>query len=109
MPETSVLVTDQYAGYHFIDNAQRQLCWAHVALNVAVSTDSCERINHPMWARLVLLADTVFRTLHRWENGELTPAQYQWWLRRCRQRDQAQVELKILRNDDMLWKFQQDD
>lgn len=35
-----VLVTDQYAGYRFIDASQRQLCWAHVARNVAAIADS---------------------------------------------------------------------
>ena len=85
VPKTSVLVTDQNAGYCFIDNSQRQLCWAHVARNVAAIADSSERVNHPIDARLVLLADTVFRTRHRWGNGELEYAQYQRRLRPKRQ------------------------
>ncbi|GGB55254.1 IS66 family transposase ISH10B [Oceanisphaera marina] len=123
VPDTSVLVTDQYAGYRFIDNGQRQLCWAHVARNVAAIADSSERTNHPIGARLVLLADTVFRTRHRWENGELEHAQYQRRLRRCRQSWQAQLKRGmvlcssryrgrcrwLLNDDDMLWTFLEDD
>ncbi|WP_042011223.1 IS66 family transposase, partial [Aeromonas fluvialis] len=50
-----VLVTDQYAGYRFIDSSQRQLCWAHVLRNVAAIADSGEKVNQPIGARLVLL------------------------------------------------------
>ncbi|MBM7457312.1 hypothetical protein HNR62_003224 [Oceanisphaera litoralis] len=123
VPETSVLVTDQYAGYRFMDNGQRQLCWAHVARNVAAIADSSERTNHPIGARLVLLADTVFRTRHRWENGELEHEQYLRRLRRCRQSWRVQLERGmmlcssryrgrcrfLLQDDDMLWTFMADD
>ena len=61
-----MLVTDQYAGYQFIDADQRQLCWAHVACNLAAIAESSEQCNQPIGARLVLLADAVFRTRHRW-------------------------------------------
>lgn len=71
-PETSVLVTGQFVTYCFIDNTQRQLCWAHVACNVAAIADSSDSVNHPIGARLVLLADTVFRTRHWWENWSIT-------------------------------------
>ena len=55
-----VLVTDQYAGYRFIDADQRQLCWAHVAQSRGHRRG--EQCNQPIGARLVLLADAVFRT-----------------------------------------------
>ena len=56
-------MTDQYAGYRFIDSSQRQLCWAHVLRNVAAIADSGEN-NQPIGARLVLLANSVFRVRH---------------------------------------------
>lgn len=87
-----VLVTDQYAGYRFIDPSQRQLCWAHVARNVAAIADSSESVNQPIGSRLVLLADAVFRVRHRWENGQLNKAQYLRRLRRCRQSWLKQLE-----------------
>lgn len=43
-----VLVTDQYAGYRFIDKAQRQLCWAHVLRNVAaIAHRAVRRLTSP--------------------------------------------------------------
>ena len=47
------LITDQYAGYRFIDADQRQLCWAHVARNLAAIAESSEQCNQPIGARLV--------------------------------------------------------
>ncbi|MFB9848766.1 IS66 family transposase, partial [Oceanisphaera arctica] len=123
LPETSALVTDQYAGYRFVATEQRQLCWAHVARNVAAIADSSEQVNHPVGARLVLLADMVFRTRHRWENGKLKHEQYLRRLRRCRQSWRVQLERGmmlcssryrgrcrfLLQDDDMLWTFLTDD
>ena len=56
-----VLVTDQYAGYRFIDADQRQLCWAHRAPQSRPSPRVATPSNQPIGARLVLLADAVFR------------------------------------------------
>ncbi|WP_223938797.1 hypothetical protein, partial [Aeromonas caviae] len=35
-----------------------------------------EQCNQPIGARLVLLADAVFRTRHRWESGALSKQKY---------------------------------
>ena len=56
-----VLVTDQYAGYRFIDSSQRQLCWAHVLRNVAAIADSGERSISPLGPDWRFLANSVFR------------------------------------------------
>ena len=118
-----VVVTGQYSGYRFIDPAQRQLCWAHVARNVAAIADSSERVNHRIGARLVLLADLVFRIRHRRESGQLSEEHYLRRLRRCRQRWLMQLEQGalvcskryrgrcqlLLKDDDMLWRFMDDE
>ena len=44
----------------------------HVACNLAAIAESSEQCNQPIGARLVLLADAVFRTRHRWESGALS-------------------------------------
>lgn len=118
-----VLVTDQYAGYRFIDSAQRQLCWAHVLRNVAAIAESSDAVNQPIGARLVLLADTVFRTRHGYEQGCLSREQYQRRLQRCRQSWRRQLERGsvlcskryrgrcqlLLKDDEMLWRFMEND
>lgn len=118
-----VVVTDQYSGYRFIDPSQRQLCWAHIARNVAAIADSGESVNQSVGARLVLLADTLFRIRHRWESGDLSKAQYLRRLRRCRQswltqlaqgalvcskRYRGRCRL-LIKDDEMLWRFMEDD
>lgn len=118
-----IVTTDQYAGYRFISPSQRQLCWAHVARNVTAIAESSERVNHPIGARLILLADTVFRIRHRWENGQLCKAHYLRRLRRCRESWRSTLEggallcskryrgrcRLLLQDDEMLWQFIADD
>ncbi len=120
---TGILVTDQYAGYRFIDSSQRQLCWSHVSRNVAAIAESSDTINQTIGMRLVLLADSVFRVRHRWENGQLSKTQYLRRLKRCRQSWLKQLEegarlctkryrgrCRLLSNDDeMLWRFMTDE
>ncbi len=65
---------------------------AHVARNVAAIAESSERVNQPIGARLVLLADAVFRTRHRWECGELSKEKYLRRLARYRQSWRTQLE-----------------
>lgn len=38
-PET-IVVTDQYAGYHYVDADHRQLCWAHILRNINALAES---------------------------------------------------------------------
>ena len=84
-----VLVTDQYAGYRFIDADQRQLCWArgpqsrgHRRVASSATAHRCP---------LVLLADAVFRTRHRWESGALNKQKYLRRLARYRQSWRSQL------------------
>ncbi|WP_323900858.1 IS66 family transposase, partial [Aeromonas caviae] len=102
---------------------QRQLCWAHVARNLAAIAESSEQCNQPIGARLVLLADAVFRTRHRWESGALSKQKYLRRLARYRQSWRSQLERGallcskryrgrcqlLLRDDEMLWRFMTDD
>ena len=74
-------------------------------------------------ARLELLADSVFRVRHRWENGLLSKENYLRRLRRYRQHWRKRLELGalwcskrirgrcelLLRDDEMLWRFMNDD
>lgn len=68
----AVVVTDQYAGYHYLPQYRRQLCWAHILRNVGAIADSWGP-NKPIGQRLETLIHLIFRTRHRFERGELTP------------------------------------
>ncbi|WP_421241570.1 IS66 family transposase [Aeromonas enteropelogenes] len=118
-----VLVTDQYAGYRFIDASQHQLCWAHVLRNVIAIAQSGEQVNQSVGARLVLLANSVFRARHRYEHGALNKERYlhrlgryrQSWLKTlaqvamlCSKRYRGRCEW-LIKDDEMLWRFMDDD
>ena len=118
-----VLVTDQYAGYRFVGASQRQLCWAHVLRNVVAIAQSGEQVNQSIGARLVLLANSVFRVRHRYEHGALSKECYLHRLRRYRQSWLTQLEQGrllcskryrgrcewLIKDDEMLWRFMGDD
>jgi len=118
-----ILVTDQYSSYRYIDENKRQLCWAHILRNVIAIADSVGKDNQPIGSRLVLVAQTVFRTRHQYEAGKLTHALYYRRIKRLRSSWQALLKrgryqcskryrgrCKLLLDDDvMLWRFLADD
>lgn len=73
-PENMV-VTDQYAGYHFIDDDNRQLCWAHILRNMTALAESWGT-NKQCGLRLVRLIRLLFRVRHRFEVETLTEPLY---------------------------------
>ena len=80
----NIVVTDQYAGYHFIDDGNRQLCWAHILRNMTALADSWGT-NKQCGLRLVRLIRLLFRLRHRFEAGTLTEPLYlsrMSWLQR---------------------------
>ncbi|MGY2498483.1 IS66 family transposase, partial [Klebsiella pneumoniae] len=94
-----------------------------VLRNVAAIADSGEKVNQPIGARLVLLANSVFRVRHGYEQGVLSQKQYQRRLERCRQswrkelgrgsllcskRYRGRCRL-LLKDDEMLWRFLEND
>ncbi|MCS3459578.1 IS66 family transposase [Aeromonas sp. BIGb0445] len=118
-----VLVTDQYAGYRFVGASQRQLCWAYVLRHVASIAQSGEQVNQSVGARLVLLANSVFRVRHRYEHGSLSKDRYLHrlgryrgsWLKTLEQGAMLCSKLYrgrcewLIKDDEMLWRFMNDD
>jgi transposase len=71
-----VVVTDQYARYHYIAQQKRQLCWAHILRNVSALAQSWGP-NVAIGKRLETIVNMLFRTRHRFENGDITEPIYQ--------------------------------
>ncbi|KJY79056.1 IS66 family transposase [Vibrio nigripulchritudo] len=114
-----LLVTDQYSSYRYIDKVQHQLCWAHILRNVIAISESADPGNHQIGARLALIAHSVFRVRHRYENNELAKELYlrrmhrlrsSWLLYlkigsyQCSSRYRGRCQ-HILNDDEMLWRF----
>ncbi len=66
---TGILVTDRYAGYHWVDRAQRQVCWAHLLRDFRRMG---QRAGLPgaLGRALLGMGQWMFRCLHR---GHLAP------------------------------------
>ncbi len=79
------VVTDQYAGYHWLEDTRRQLCWAHILRNVTQMAEySAGGYTAQMGGRLVLRVEAIFRTQHRFEDGEISEDIYQRRMQRLR-------------------------
>ena len=119
----AILVTDQYGVYRYIDENQRQLCWAHILRNVAAIADSVLERNEYIGKRLVLLSLSIFRVRHRYEAKTLTQTQYYQRINRlrrswnetlkkgtyrCSSRYRGRCKF-LLKDDNMLWRFLEND
>ena len=75
------VVSDRYAGYHFLDVLQQQLCWCHV-IRQLVEVSERQRAAGRLGKKLLQAAREVIKTHHRylqedhdldWLRNELTP------------------------------------
>jgi transposase len=74
-------VTVQYAGYHYIEQRNRQLCWAHISSNIAAIAQSWGT-NQIIGKQLENMVHLLFRIRHRYENGNISAAIYRWRMSR---------------------------
>lgn len=114
-----VVVTDQYAGYHYIDQDKRQLCWAHILRNVTALAESWG-MNAIIGQRLSLAIHLLFRTQHRFDNQQITEQCYRRRMQRiqtdwrihldkgsrlCETRRYRNRCALLLKHDTMCWTF----
>ena len=78
-----VLVTDHYSGYNDYPRDRHQLCWTHLIRRLEKIARRRGRAGQ-IGQRLLLLSHAVFRTHHRWQQGQLTLYQYQRRMQRLR-------------------------
>jgi transposase len=112
-------VTVQYAGYHYIEQSNRHLCWAHISSNIAAIAQSWGT-NQIIGKRLENMVHLLFRIRHRYENGDISAAIYRRrmsrlqrsWLKGLAQgaRDCHTPRYKnrcalLLKHDEMCWTF----
>ncbi len=115
----NIVVTDQYAGYHYIDADHRQLCWAHILRNMTALAESWGT-NKTYGTVLVRLIRILFRLQHRFEDKTLNEKLYRIRMNKLRSAWQQQLELAsrrcvtpryqnrcklLLKHDDMCWVF----
>ena len=115
----NIVVTDQYAGYHYIDADHRQLCWAHVLRNMNALAESWGT-NKIYGMKLVRLIRLLFRLQHRYESNKLSEKRYRDRMEKLRIAWRQQLELAsrrcvtpryqnrcklLLKHDDMCWVF----
>ncbi len=79
------LVTDQYAAYNCVSNERRQYCWAHLKrVYEKMASYSGGGYTQKVGERLLLCSNLLFRTVHRWQQGELSHRLYRRRLERLK-------------------------
>lgn len=114
-----IVVTDQYAGYHYIDQGKRQLCWAHILRNVMALAESWG-MNAIIGQQLATAVQLLFRTQHRFDNQQITERIYQRRMQRIQSHWRVHLEkgtrlcetsryrnrcALLLKHDTMCWTF----
>ena len=71
-----IVISDRYRGYEWVDESQRQLCWAHLKRDI---TAMCERTGASQAIGLALQRrqKRLFRLWHQLREGTLTRAEFQ--------------------------------
>ena len=115
----NIVVTDQYAGYQYIDADHRQLCWAHILRNMNALAESWGT-NNTYGTILVRLIRLLFRLQHRFEDKTLSDRLYRTRMEKLHIAWREQLELAsrrcvtsryqnrcklLLKHDDMCWVF----
>ncbi len=116
----AVVVTDQCASYNWLNPSRHQFCWAHVTRNLTQMAEySGQGQTAYIGKRLVLLCQRVFRTQHRYEEGDIDEACWRNRMRRLRkslnswlQKGEAAPATRyagrcryILKHEEGLWVF----
>lgn len=78
------LVTDDFGGYNNVPEGRRQLCWPHL---IRKFTDIASRVGNggKIGRRLLLIAHSVIRTRHRWQDHLIDEAIYTRRMNRLRE------------------------
>lgn len=116
------LVTDHFASYNVHPRHMRQLCWAHLARHFRAISER-PGFAGKTGARLLFASDTVFRTRHRFDNGEISEKIYRRRMKRIRQSFSYWLDLgsiasghrrttrqcrHLLKDEEMCWTFLSD-
>lgn len=81
-----VVVSDQYAGYNWLEQNKHQLCWSHVIRNLQQIADyTGGGFTAKVGQRLTLLAKAIFKVRHHWEKHLISDEIYLRRMHRIRQ------------------------
>ena len=65
-----IVVSDRYSAYSWLPLEQRQLCWAHIKLDLTAIAER-SGVSAPVGRDLLELENQLFHQWHRWRDGEI--------------------------------------
>jgi len=89
-----IVISDRYRGYEWVDESQRQLCWAHLKRDI---TAMCERTGASRAIGLALQRrqKRLFRLWHQVRDGTLSRADFQLKVALLRRGFKSQLEQAV--------------
>lgn len=104
----AIVITDQYAGYYWLEQGQHQLCWAHLLRNFEKIANR-EGVSQTVGEKLRQVARCLFHLHHRFLDGKIPIERYDLRLYKIRKSCHhwlthgAQCEHKKTKNSCALW------
>jgi len=72
---TGIVVSDRYVAYGYIEDEQRQVCWAHLRRDFVAMAEG-EKEHRPIGEKLLLLTDEMFKRWHSLRDGEIARGEF---------------------------------
>jgi transposase len=72
---TGITVSDRYVAYNYMDEGQRQVCWAHLRRDFVAMAEG-EQEHRSIGVKLLKLTDEMFERWHSLRDGEVTRGQF---------------------------------
>jgi transposase len=89
-----ILISDRYSGYGWLDESQRQLCWAHIKRDLTAMSER-SGVSHEIGAALLRRQKRLFRLWHQVRDGTLNWENFQLKVQILRQGFKKELEQAV--------------
>lgn len=95
---SGIVISDRYSGYSWVDESQRQLCWAHIKRDLTAMRER-SGVSQEIGLALRRRQKRLFRLWHQVRDGSLSRSDFQAKVRFLRRGFKAQLEAAVNRLD----------
>lgn len=89
-----IVISDRYSGYGWLDESQRQLCWAHIKRDLTAMAER-SGVSNEIGAALLRRQKRLFRLWHQVRDGTLNWEDFQLKTQPLRRRVKAELEQAV--------------
>jgi transposase len=91
---SGIVISDRYSGYSWVDESQRQLCWAHIKRDLTAISER-SGVSQEIGQALLRRQKRLFRLWHQVRDGTLSRSDFQAKVRLLRRGFKAHLEAAV--------------